>query len=204
MTSDEPHPDRCGAECRDGGYCENYPIQGASRCRMHGGVVGDGAGAPEGNTNAVSHGAYAEPNRFYQELLDDRLRQLVDDIQADYLETYEAQHGEPPLGLEGELFRISVSHVKDIVLENWAVDRPEDLDPGNPLVAAETHYSESGQEYHRYKETVVLQAQKRLSSDRRQWLKDLGLLEDPESQRASAEESKASALRELMGEADRE
>ena len=56
MTSNEPLPDRCGAECRDGGYCENYPKGDSDRCRMHG---ADG-GAPEGNTNAATVGAWSE------------------------------------------------------------------------------------------------------------------------------------------------
>lgn len=46
MTSDEPLPDRCGAECRGGGYCENYPVQGRDRCRMHGGTQPVGMDSP--------------------------------------------------------------------------------------------------------------------------------------------------------------
>jgi uncharacterized protein YjcR len=56
MTSNEPLPDRCGAECRDGGYCENYPKGDNDRCRMHG---ADG-GAEEGNDNAKTHGAFSD------------------------------------------------------------------------------------------------------------------------------------------------
>lgn len=51
MSSDNPLPDRCGAQCRDGGYCENYPVDGAERCRMHGGTQPKGMDSP----NAV-HG----------------------------------------------------------------------------------------------------------------------------------------------------
>lgn len=58
MTTDEPLPDRCGAQCRDGGYCENYPKGDNARCRMHG-ADSDG-GAPEGNTNAADVGAWAD------------------------------------------------------------------------------------------------------------------------------------------------
>lgn len=51
MATEEPLPDRCGAECRDGGYCENYPVDGRDRCRMHGGAQPRGMDSP----NAV-HG----------------------------------------------------------------------------------------------------------------------------------------------------
>jgi hypothetical protein len=57
MTSTEPLPDRCGAECRDGGYCENYPKGDGDRCRMH----GHDGGAPEGQGNGnYDHGAFSE------------------------------------------------------------------------------------------------------------------------------------------------
>lgn len=51
MTSEEPLSDRCGAKCRDGGYCTQYPVDGSERCRMHGGTQPKGMDSP----NAV-HG----------------------------------------------------------------------------------------------------------------------------------------------------
>ena len=55
MTSEKPLPDRCGAQCRDGGYCTQYPVQGSERCRMHGGSSLTGADNP-----AYKHGAYSK------------------------------------------------------------------------------------------------------------------------------------------------
>lgn len=195
---------QCVAKASTTGERCTQPAKGPhGKCHSHGGAEGSGApegndnavgndgGAPEDNTNAVTHGAYADENRFYRQVLDDSLRALVDAIFDDYTETYESIHGEdPPLGLEMELFRLSVSHVKDVVLDNWATDRPATLETGNPLVEQETEkdfVEEVGPVDHdTYKESVVLQAQKKLSTDRRQWLKDLGLLEDPESAKAEA------------------
>lgn len=164
---------------------------GEGRCKFHGGKNSgeNGQGAPEANTNAVTHGAYAECNSYYQNVLDERMRQFVDDVFADYLELYRDLHGDPPLGIETELFRISVTHAKDIGLDQWADDKPEGLDSGHPLVDTETSKKSIDGEIvteRRYRESVVQAAQMRLSRDRRQWLKDLGLLEDPESQKADA------------------
>jgi len=99
------------------GFCRSTPGRGTDhvgegRCKHHGGCNGgdNGQGAPEGNdnadgndggasednTNAVKHGAYADHNRFYNQVLDDPLRALADDIFADYIEKYRASHGEPP------------------------------------------------------------------------------------------------------------
>jgi uncharacterized protein YjcR len=48
---------RCGARTRSGAPCRSPAVAGKKRCRMHGGAKG--SGAPRGNTNALTHGAYA-------------------------------------------------------------------------------------------------------------------------------------------------
>lgn len=180
------------------GYCgqpEGWgcgPDVTEGRCKHHGGLNSgeNGQGGTEDNTNAVTHGAYADANSYYQNILDDAMREFVDDVFADYLEKYRDRHTDPPLGIESELFRIAVTHAKDIGLDRWADEKPDGLESGHPLVDKETNIVPVGEgrvETERsYKESVVLAAQKRLSTDRRQWLKDLGLLEDPDSQQADA------------------
>jgi hypothetical protein len=186
---DEPcgHPAGWGTDHDDG------------PCKFHGGAS---SGAPENNTNAVTHGAYADCNTYYQEILDQQLQQFVDDVFADYVERYRELHGEPPLGIESELFRVAVTHAKDIGLERWVDEKPEGLESGHPLVDKETNIVPVGEgmtETERsYRESVVIAAQKKLSNDRRMWLKDLGLLEDPDSQQAAAHEDVADALREVL------
>ena len=46
---------RCGARTRGGSPCRSPAVRGKRRCRMHGGAAG--SGAPEGNRNALKHGA---------------------------------------------------------------------------------------------------------------------------------------------------
>jgi glucans biosynthesis protein len=48
---------RCGARTRAGTPCQAPAISGKARCRMHGGKK---SGAPKGNRNAFSHGAYTK------------------------------------------------------------------------------------------------------------------------------------------------
>ncbi|WMT10360.1 hypothetical protein NP511_22610 (plasmid) [Natrinema thermotolerans] len=149
-----------------------------------------GGGAPQGNMNAVKHGAYADNQRFYEDVLDNRLRNLVDEIFEDYVEGYKRRHGEPSLGHKAELFRLSISHVKDLVLDRWMVQRPEEIETENPLVEVETEKkfveTVGPIDKNTYNMSVTIAAQQRLSSDRRQWIRDLGLLEDPETQKAGA------------------
>ena len=182
------------------------------RCKHHGGLNSgeNGQGGTEGNTNAVTHGAYADHNAYYQDVLDDAMRAFVDDVFEDYVEEYQKRHGEAsvddvedltegiPLGIETELFRIAVTHAKDIGLDRWASEKPDGLESGHPLVDKETNLVPIGEgmvETERsYRESVVQAAQKRLSTDRRQWLKDLGLLEDPDSQQAQATQTLAQVI----------
>jgi hypothetical protein len=213
VPEQDPTDETCMArrsEKRDGesvflGYCGAWPGKGTDhvgegRCDRHGGAggapedndnaEGNDGGASEGNTNAVTHGAYADHNSYYQDVLDDELREFVDDVFADYLHDYQERHGEPVLGIEAELFRISVTHAKDIGLDRWAHEKPDGLDSGHPLVDKETEIVPIGdgqtETQRSFRESVVQAAQKRLSTDRRTWLKDLGLLDDPESAKADA------------------
>jgi hypothetical protein len=195
---------QCIATAKSAGRrCRGYAQGPHGKCTIHGGADdsgapegndnaegNDGGGAPEDNTNAVTHGAYADHNTYYQNVLDDEMREFVDDVFGDYLEQYKELHGEPPLGIEAELFRIAVTHAKDIGLDRWTDEKPGGLESGHALVDRETEerFVEAIGPVTKetYRESVVLQAQKKLSTDRRQWLKDLGLLEDPQSQTAAA------------------
>jgi uncharacterized protein YjcR len=49
---------RCAARTRRGAECRAPAVSGRKRCRMHGGAYG--SGAPNGNQNALKHGAYTK------------------------------------------------------------------------------------------------------------------------------------------------
>lgn len=56
----------CGAKTRSGKPCQNRPINGKKRCRLHGGLS---PGAPKGNKNSLKHGMYSRI--FTNEQLDE-------------------------------------------------------------------------------------------------------------------------------------
>lgn len=56
----------CGAKTRAGKPCNNRPIAGKKRCRLHGGLS---TGAPKGNKNSLKHGMYSRI--FTDEQLDE-------------------------------------------------------------------------------------------------------------------------------------
>ncbi|MFC5278633.1 hypothetical protein ACFPM1_07680 [Halorubrum rubrum] len=167
------------------------PAKGShGKCHSHGGsssgapegnnnAEGNDGGAPEDNTNAVTHALYVESNRFYQEVIGDALRDLCDEIYQSYVEKFHDVNGEPIVGEKARLSEIAVNHIKVIHADNWAINRPDDLDTGNALVDRETRVKASQSEFReevRYKESVVVKTQQRLRKEDRKWLKEMGLL----------------------------
>ena len=203
--------EKCGAKCRDGSSCEAYPVRGSERCRMHGGATPSkdenpdvGNGDQDENQNATTHTLTARKvNAVYQKVFSEDVKALVDDIYEDYIEDYQARHGEPRTGDKAELFRIAVSYGKHVHSEDWAISKPDDLESGNAMVDKETRYKTTAEgdviPEKEYKQTVVLKGQQSLSQDRRMWLKDLGLLDtNPESQKADAQGDLADAWRDAL------
>ena len=163
----------------DGKPCEAYAVKGEDKCRMHLGKKGD---SHDDNQNAVSHGLYAECNKFYQNTLSDAEQALVDEIFQDYCTAYRERNAvtDIPTGIQARLFEISVNHAKVLYSDNWLTEKPDELDSGNAIVDKETKYTEDGKPYHKYKETVVNRAQNVLRREDRLFLRDVNLLDTPE------------------------
>lgn len=101
MATEHPTPNRCNEpawlneaeredpEASKSGYCEQYPLQddGVHTCRMHFGTADrDGLrGAPEGNGNAIIHGAKALPENLYTHLDDDE-RANIESLAEGYIQ----------------------------------------------------------------------------------------------------------------------
>ncbi|MFC6825686.1 hypothetical protein [Halopelagius fulvigenes] len=202
MSNDEPVDGNCNYHpTQDGGYCGQRAGMGTDHlgegyCKYHGGAAPggarEGAGAPEENTNSVSHGAYADQSNLYSEKFTDPQRQIADDIYEDYRERYLETHGDIPTGHDLRLFKLSVNAVTELRVENWSTQKPDDLDSGTVMIDRETriktHEHGTVKEI-RYKKAPALAAKKTLSNENRKWLKDLGLLDSPEDRQADALEA---------------
>lgn len=193
MTSNEPHPDRCGAQCRDGNHCEKYPVDGAERCRMHGGIVGDGNGAPEGNQNATRHGLHADPSNVLDELAesDPEAYEWV-------LKKYDSYLDAAPFG-DGSA---KADQLKQIATQEYIIWNAMGFQLKSGVVV-EADAEAGAALADRIAENPVNRPLDRMQRTVVNRLKELGILDDPRSQQADAEQSKAAALRELMDEADR-
>lgn len=179
MPSDEPLEDRCAAKCRSGGYCENYPVEGSSRCRMHGGTSGgarEGSGAPEGNGNAITHGVTADPFNLYDNLDDTAAVEWIDALVESYAELLELSEDDPRMQ---NVYRACINMYQanrgdmEILQEGMTESQTIGVtDDGAPVVRDDEHHLNGAV----------------LSRDReaRQMLRTLGAFDDPESQKADA------------------
>lgn len=97
MATEQPTEGRCNAkawlneeeredpDASKSGFCESYPVDGSSTCRMHFGTVDERPGAPEGNQNPKTHGIYSDELNLYNHLTDEE-KGFIDDIAKGYLE----------------------------------------------------------------------------------------------------------------------
>lgn len=185
MPSDEPCDDRCGAKCRNGGYCTQYPVTGSERCRMHGGTVGEDHGAPEDNQNAQTHALFSERDGYYQDLEDDE-QQWVFDFTNDLLDRHRRINGREPDMFDKEALKnIAIDFHRVATANDWFrknglvnVDYED-----TPQVAKKTtKVNVWAKEIRQYNESVYRRMKKH------------GLLEDPDSQKADAMEGIISIL----------
>ena len=191
MTTEEPLSDRCGAKCRNGGFCENYPVDGADRCRMHGGTTPTkednpnvGNGEQSGNGNAETHGGYADAEKWFDRHRDecsDEVRTTVgawvDQAAFDW-----SNHGNIKLLVEAAINEQQIGNLNDYIREHGEiVETVVDTDEaGRPVTSEE--------------ENPAFLAKSRLTKDTVRILNKFGILDSPEKQQAKAQESLATVL----------
>lgn len=113
MPSPEPLDERCGARCRDGGFCTQWPVQGSSRCKMHGGLTptkdeNPNVGAPDGSTNAKSHGLYMKRDGYIERQSDEDQEWILE-LTESLIDMWRARHqGKPPKAIRSRLESIAI------------------------------------------------------------------------------------------------
>ena len=170
MTDDDTI---CGATCRDGSPCQNPPMNGQNRCRMHGGATED-AGAPEGNGNAETHGLLADREQWFDRHRED-CEELVRAIVASYVE--DAPFGWDATAKVDQLCEIAIDQVRLRHSNEWLDDF---------LTEQTVSVTENGQEITRLEENPAHMPRDRIKRTNANILKDLGVMDDPDSAQADA------------------
>jgi hypothetical protein len=193
--------DICGATKRDGtddacqlpaGWGTDHTGEG--RCKLHGGA--EDAGAPEGNQNATRHGIHATPEYLADHLNESQRDQLVATFEA-LCTRYERRRGhDPDYAAKRRLRRVSIEILKEDLADEWLAS--EAADSGSLLM--ERREMDDGETY--AVPNAVLEPLTALKRETRLTLKDMGLLDDPDTQQADALEGLSDGAELVFNEAD--
>jgi hypothetical protein len=185
MTSETPTDGRCNAETRDGGHCEAYPVEGSERCRQHGGQsTGPAPESMAGNQNARSHGLHADPAN----VLDD-LAERDSDGYNWVMRKYDSYLRSAPF----EDGTAKADQLKQVAVQEYTIWKAT----GFQLKGGVVRRTDDG-----IAESPVNLPLDRMQRTVTRRLKELGVLDDPETEQAAAERDKAAVLREMMSAAD--
>ena len=196
MTSSTKTDGRCNAKANDGNYCENYPVEGKERCRLHGGKS-TGPKTEEGKAqvagNAVRHGLHTSKEVFLEHAKDHH-KDTFHAIHESLCSDYELQHGRLPTHIEKRLSDIALDMVKLDMADEYEAENA--VDQEKPLTEMRKEMTESGV----WEKEVTSKMEKiknNINREDRLTLKDMGIYNSPEQQQAEAmEKTLAEVLRE--------
>jgi len=205
MPDKEPTDGHCGAKIRDYNLPEDWPQDigycahpagfrtdnDDGRCYLHGGCSDS-----EGTNYAEKHGMYADRQNYYknrstseQRWIDSIVESVLDDAPFDADSKYKLE-----MVRNVAIDMHKLKNANEYIDEKGLVDRDKTVgytDDGKPIKVDE--------------ENVLNIAYDRLDKSVTQKLEKLGVMDDPESQKANAQESIAeelSALREARNADD--
>lgn len=171
----------------DSGFCRYHNDSGAPEGNKN--AIENDGGAPENNGNAITHGVYSDPANLYTNL-DDDSQAWVDGLVEGYLGIATFGSDDPRV----ERLRM----VCVVMYQEWSArevvlrDGPSEdttigvSEAGTPVIRTDEHHLTTTASNHN--QTVRMN------------LKDLGLLNDPEQQKAEAQKDMAAAWREALSE----
>jgi hypothetical protein len=181
------------------GYCNNragYKTDhvGAGRCTFHGGSTG----APKNNVNAAKHNLYTERSNYYENLaaveqawIDELVRSMLNDAPfgADNFQKFQMLR-EIAIDMHKKRQANDYTAEEGLIQENIVRD-----DEGDPVMRDGDLVTED-------EENPINIAYDRLDRTMTRKMKELGLLDDPESQKAESGQSIAEQLAQLRKETE--
>jgi len=180
MTDDS---DRCPAENRNGERCGHPAGYGTDNedgpCKFHGGLS---TGAPENNGHNEKHGLRADRDKWFERHRGDA-EELVRALVASYLE--DAPFGWDATAKVDQLCEVAIDQVRLRHSNEWLDDF---------LTEQTVSVTEDGREITRLEENPAHMPRDRIKRTNAKILKDLGILDDPDSQQASATETLAEVI----------
>jgi len=204
MPDKEPKDDHCGAKVRerqvpdewdqDVGYCANpagfrTPHSGDGRCYLHGGISTN-----HGTNYAEKHGLYADRQNYYSNR-PEREQAWIDGVTESLLD-------DAPFGPDNFA---KMQMVRNIAIDMHKLQRANDYIDEKGVVHKDktVGYTDDGRPIKQDEENVLNVAYDRLNRTLTRQLKELGILDDPDSQKAEAQQNIANELSELRNARDK-
>jgi hypothetical protein len=181
---DKDDTDICGAKTRDGSPCARpagWGTDGDGRCKQHGGAS---PGPPKGTANAETHGLTADREKWFERHREDAeplVRALVESYVSDAPFGFN-NTAKVDLLTEVAIDQVRIRRANDVLDEFVTEKVVGQTDDGEPIVSVE--------------ENPAHMPRSRIKRDNTRLLKELGVLDDPDSAQASATQS----LAEVIGE----
>lgn len=196
MPTEEPQDDKCGANVKNGtGYCANpagfkTDHVGEGRCYLHGGCS---TGAPEGTANAEKHGLHSDRQKYYERQTPEA-KAWIDSVKDSLME-------DAPFTSENFA---KYQMVQNIAIDMHKLRRANDYIDSKGVVHKDktVGYTDDGKPIKQDEENVLNVAYDRLNKTITKQLKELGILSDPDSQKAEAQQNIAKELSALRQERD--
>ena len=194
MPNDEPQDGYCNAEVKQGeGYCANpegfrCDDPDAKRCFLHG---GQSPGAPEGNNYRETHGLFSDRQNYYENRTDQE-KQWIDAVIGSLMD--DAPFKEEDFA--------KYQMVRNIAIDMHKLRRANDYIDEKGVVHRDktVGYTDDGRPIKQDEENVLNIAYDRLDRTMTRKMKELGLLDDPDSQQAEASQNIATELSRLRQE----
>ena len=184
-SSDEPGFERCPATNRNGERCGHPTGWGTENedgpCKHHGGAS---TGAPEGNGNAERHGLLSDRDKWF-----DRHREEAEPLVRALVESYlkDAPFGWESTAKVDQVCEVAIDQARLRHSNEWLDDF---------LTEQTVDVTENGEEITKLEENPAHMPRDRIKRTNAKLLKELGILDDPDSAQADA----TSTLAEVLGE----
>lgn len=165
-------------------------------CHHHKGMAST---PPEGNQNAQKHGLYSVPEYLKEHFTEEQENRYTAYFEA-LCTRYERRLGEEPDAFaKDRLSRVAIECVKERIADEWLSEQADET--GNLLIESFViGQDDNGRPISVEQENQILKELTALKRETRLTLKDMGLLHDPESEKANAQQEQAELVRQALKE----
>ena len=173
--------EKCGATCSDGSTCNAWAMDDSNRCRHHGGKsTGPKTddGKKKSSQNAEKHGLQSDREKWFERHRED-VEERVQTLVQSYVE-------DAPFGFENTA---KVDFLTELCIDQVRLQEANEWLRDEFLKEETVTVTDDGRPIKKLVENPAHMPRARIKKDNIRGLKELGILDDPESQKAESIET---------------